>query len=140
MATARRMLAVIGALVLGGCSVVSQAGRLSDRPSDSGFFLSTGGAPRPFKTLGFAQILGYGATLSGITELGKATFDATIHQALTAEARRLGGDGVINIEFVDENPQTPMDRVQELSRSIQNQRVESTNRTVVITGEIIKFL
>jgi hypothetical protein len=58
----------------------------------------------------------------------------------------MGGDGVIHIEFNDENPPTDADRISDLSESVSNvlsgsgEGVKTRNREVVVTGEIIQFL
>ena len=64
--------------------------------------------------------------------------------ALAETARRMGGDGVIHIEFLDENPPTLAERIQDASTTLQNagtgEGVEARQRTVVVTGEVIQFL
>lgn len=134
------------ALASTGCSVVVHGSKLSDRPDDGrSIYLSTGGSPRPFRTLGFAQIRGYGVEIAGALDVGDAALDGAIKGSLAATAARMGGDGVVNIEFLDENPSTPVERGQALASSIGNiasgrQGPETKDRYVTVTGEVIKFL
>jgi hypothetical protein len=78
--------------------------------------------------------------------VGEAGLDSTIRGSLSQVAARMGGDGVINIEFLDENPPTDADRVSDLSESVSNAvsgsggGVKTRNRAVIVTGEIIQFL
>jgi hypothetical protein len=109
-------------------------------------FLSTGGAPRPFRTLGFIQVTGFGQTVAGALDLGDTSFDGTVRYALSAEAARLGGNGVINIEFLDEDPPTPAERTMDLAKTANNQlngrnrgEVESRKRRIHVTGEVVRF-
>jgi hypothetical protein len=139
------VVAAVAPLV--GCNAVVRGQKLSDRPErDSrGMFLSTGRSPRPYRTLGFAQIMGEGRTYAGMVDVGEAGFDAAIRGALAQEAIRMGGDGVIHIEFLDENPPTTYERYQEAAQAVQSfasgqGQTQERRRTVVVTGEIIKFL
>lgn len=134
-------------LLCAGCNAVSYGSRLSDRPPHSGrgMYLSTGGSPRPFRTIGFAQITGYGVTVAGVADIGDAAMDQSIQGALTDAALRMGGDGVIHIEFEDQNPPSDVERASDLSESISNGLrgrggVKTRNRNVIVTGEIIQFL
>ncbi|MBM4381367.1 MAG: hypothetical protein FJ086_19020 [Deltaproteobacteria bacterium] len=144
----KRALTVFSALALSlsGCSAVTRGGALSSVPaaSDRGMFLSTSGAPGRYTTLGFVQVRGYGVQVAGYQEAGHATLDGPIRGALAAEASRMGGNGVIHIEFLDENPTTDFERAQAAAQSIQNlasgQRgVEAKDRYVTVTGEVIRF-
>jgi hypothetical protein len=129
-----------------GCGVVEHGGRLSSRPDDNQrIFLTTGASHRPYRTLGFAQLTGYGVAVAGLTEVGDAQLDSVIRGSLSEVALKMGGQGVIHIEFVDENPQTPAERAQSLANSFSNVGsgrggVDTRNRTVVVTGEVIQFL
>lgn len=138
---------LLSVLLCVGCSAVSHGSKLSDRPPDGGrgLYLSTGGSPRPYRTLGFAQVLGYGVTVAGVSDLGDAAIDGVIKKSLVDTAMRMGGDGVINIEFEDENPPTSVERAADLSQSISNVAgrrggVKTRARTVVVTGEVIQFI
>jgi hypothetical protein len=138
---------LIPVLLCVGCSAVSHGSKLSDRPPDGGrgLYLSTGGSPRPYRTLGFAQVLGYGVTVAGYSDLGDAAIDGAIKKSLVDTALRMGGDGVINIEFEDENPPTGVERASELSESISNVArgrggVKVRDRNVLVTGEVIQFI
>jgi hypothetical protein len=140
------LLLLAAALAASGCSVVVRGSKLSDRPDDNrGIYLSTGGSPRPYRTLGFAQIRGYGVEIAGAVDVGDAALDGTIRGALTTAAVRMGGHGVIHIEFLDENPSTPVERGQAFAQSVNNVLsgrggVERKDRYVTVTGEIIRFL
>ncbi|OJT20905.1 hypothetical protein BO221_28835 [Archangium sp. Cb G35] len=131
-----------------GCSAVSHGTKLSDRPPDGGrgLYLSTGGSPRPYRTLGFAQVLGYGVTMAGYADMGEAAIDGVIKKSLVDTAFRMGGDGVINIEFEDQNPPTDVERAAEFTESITNvasrsgEGVKVRERNVVVTGEVIQFI
>ncbi len=138
---------LLSVLLCVGCSAVSRGSKLSDRPPDGGrgLYLSTGGAPRPYRTLGFAQVLGYGVTVAGLSDLGDAAIDGAIKKSLVDTAFRMGGDGVINIEFEDENPPTDVERAFDLSDTISSvargrASVKTRNRNVIVTGEVIQFL
>ena len=141
-------LPILFCVLLGtGCGAVSHGSRLSDRPPRAvrGPYLSTGGAPRPFRTLGFAQITGYGVTVAGVSDVGNAALDSTIRGALVDVALKMGGDGVIHITFEDENPPTDVERASDLSESITQVAsgqggVKSRSRNVIVTGEVIQFL
>lgn len=142
-----RLPLLLSLLLCVGCSAVSRGTKLSDRPPDGGrgLYLSTGGSPRPYRTVGFAQVMGYGVTVAGVSDLGDAAIDNTIKKSLVDAALRMGGDGVINIEFEDENPPTDVERVSDLAESIHNVargrgEVKTRNRSVVVTGEVIHFL
>jgi hypothetical protein len=143
-----RLPILLPLLLCVGCSAVSRGSKLSDRPPDGerGLYLSTGGAPRPYRTLGFTQVLGYGVTVAGVSDLGNAALDNTIKKTLVDTALRMGGDGVINIEFEDENPPTDVERAADLSESITNVAsgrgggVKTRNRNVIVTGEVIQFI
>jgi hypothetical protein len=143
---AARALVLLAVVPLVGCGAVVRGQRLSSRPDEAhGIYLTTGGSPRPYRTLGFAQITGEGRAYGGVVEVGDAGFDGVIRGTLAAEAVKMGGDAVINIEFLDENPQTDFERFQQASATIQNfaqgkAQVEERRRSVVVTGEIIKFI
>lgn len=136
------------ALTVGtGCGVVVKGGPLSHRPDTGrGLYLTTGGSPKPFKTLGFIQVRGYGVNVAGVTDVGDAALDGTIKGALANEAAKMGGHGVINIEFLDENPQTPAERAQSFANSINSSvetgtpQIETRDRWVTVTGEVIQFV
>lgn len=143
----RRLVLGLCLLTCGGCGAVSRGSRLSDRPprpDTRSLYLSTGGSPRPFRTLGFAQITGHGVTVAGYSDVGSAAIDDVIQRALVDEARKMGGDGVIHIDFEDENPPTDVERASDLSQSfsgaLRGQGVKTRSRDVVVTGEIIQFL
>lgn len=134
-------------LLCAGCNAVSHGSRLSDRPPHTGrgLYLSTGGSPWPFRTIGFAQITGYGVTVAGVTDVGNAAIDQSIQGALADAALRMGGDGVIHIEFEDQNPPSDVERASDLSESISNGLrgqggVKTRDRHVIVTGEVIQFL
>ena len=134
-------------LLCAGCHAVSRGSRLSDRPPHTGrgLYLSTGGSPWPFRTLGFAQVTGYGVTVAGVADMGNAAIDQTVQGALADAALKMGGDGVIHIEFEDENPPTDAERAADLSESISNGlsgqgSVTTRSRNVIVTGEVIQFL
>lgn len=138
---------LLSLLLCAGCTAVSHGSKLSDRPPDGGrgLYLSTGGAPRPYRTVGFAQVMGYGVTVGGYADMGDAAIDGVIKKSLVDTALRMGGDGVINIEFEDENPPTGVERASEFSQSISNVargrgRVTTRNRNVIVTGEVIQFI
>lgn len=138
--------ALLALLLLGpGCNAVVRGTRLSSvPPTDNGMFLSTGTAPRKFRTVGFLQIRGYGQEWGGYGDIGDAQLDGTIHNALAKEAARMGGQGVINIEFLDENPSTDVEKAQRAYNTVTsafsgNPRIETKERYVTVTGEVIVF-
>ena len=147
-----RSLWTMGVVVLSacfgvGCGVVVKGGPLSHRPDPGrGLYLSTGGSPKPFKTLGFIQVRGYGVNVAGVADVGDAALDGTIKGALATEAAKMGGHGVINIEFIDENPQTPAERAQSFANSLSNSaqtgqpQIETKDRWVTVTGEVVQFV
>lgn len=130
-----------------GCNAVTKGSRLSNNPHDGqGLFISTGGSPKRYKTLGFVQIRGYGVEVAGFADLGDAQLDGTIKGTLAQEAARMGGNGVINVEFYDENPSTDIERMNAAANSITNiaagqgKGPETKDRYVTVTGEVIQFL
>lgn len=139
-------LLLAAALPLLGCGAVVQGGRLSHRPhAEVDLFMTTGNSPRPYRTLGFIQVTGEGRTYGGVADVGDAGLDGVIRGALAHEARKMGGDGVIHIEFLDENPQTDYERYQQAAETISNLAegkggVSEKQRTVVVTGEVIQFI
>lgn len=143
-----RFLLLLSLVLATGCGATVRGSPLSHRPSDDGrgIYLSTGGAPRAYRTLGFAQVTGYGVTVAGVSDMGEAGLDSTIRGSLSQVAAKMGGDGVINIEFLDENPPTDADRISDLSESVSSALsgsgggVKTRNRAVIVTGEIIQFL
>ncbi len=137
--------------VASGCGVAVRGSKLSDRPYDGrGIYLSTGTADRPFRTLGFVQVRGYGVEIAGVMDAGDAALDGAIRGHLADAAARMGGDGVIHIEFLDENPSTPVERANAAATSVGNLSrppsqgggggVQTKNRYVTVTGEVIQFL
>lgn len=150
MTAPRLTLLLWGALAFGagsGCNAVTHGSRLSNRPMDSdGIYLTTGDAPKRFRTVGFVQVRGYGVQVAGYADVGEAQLDGTIKGAMVKEALRLGGNGVIHIEFEDENPTTDVERMQSLSNSFSNFStgkgggLETKDRYVSATGEVIQFL
>jgi hypothetical protein len=141
-----RLLLLTSLLVLPGCNAVILGVRLSSVPqTDNTMFLSTGTSPRKFKTLGFVQVRGYGQEWGGYGNLGDAQLDGTIHNALAKEAARMGGQGVINIEFLDENPSTEAEKAQRAYNTVTSvlsgsPQVETRDRYVTVSGEVIVFL
>ena len=142
-----RLLLLLSLVLATGCGATVRGSPLSNRPPDDtrGIYLSTGGAPRAYRTLGFAQVTGYGVTVAGVSDVGEAGLDSTIRGTLSQVASQMGGDGVINIEFIDENPPTEVERVSDLSETVSGAfsgkgQVKTRNRSVVVTGEVIQFL
>jgi hypothetical protein len=142
-----RLLLLLSLVLATGCGATVRGSPLSDRPpaDGRGVFLSTGGAPRPYRTLGFAQVTGYGVTVAGFSDVGEAGLDGVIRGTLSQVASRMGGDGVIHIEFTDENPPTEVERISDLSESVSSLGhggggVKTRNRSVIVTGEVIQFL
>ena len=143
-----RLLLLLSLVLAAGCGATVRGSPLSNRPPDDtrGIYLSTGGAPRAYRTLGFAQVTGFGVTVAGVSDMGEAGLDGTIRGKLSQVASQMGGDGVINIEFIDEDPPTDADRMSDLSSSVSSALsgsgggVKTRNRAVVVTGEIIQFL
>ncbi len=136
---------LLGLLMLPACNAVVRGTRLSSIPqTDNTLFLSTGSAPRKFRTVGFVQIRGYGQEWGGYGDIGDAQLDGTIHNALAKEAARMGGQGVINIEFLDENPSTDVEKAQRAYNTVTSvlsggARIETKERYVTVTGEVIVF-
>ncbi len=140
------LLAAVLGFFAGGCSVVVRGAPLSGRPGrPDRIYLSTGGSPRPYRTLGFVQVQGYGVEVAGLAQVGDAALDGTIQGALVQAATQMGGNGVIHIEFLDTNPSTPVERAQAAAQTVQNITsgsggVETKDRIVIATGEVIQFL
>jgi hypothetical protein len=143
-----RLLLLVALVLATGCGATVRGAPLSNRPSTGdgrGIFLSTGNAPRPYRTLGFAQVTGYGVTVAGLSDVGEAGLNGTIRGTLSQVAANMGGNGVIHIEFIDENPPTEADRISDLSQTVSGVasgtgEVKTRNRAVVVTGEVIQFL
>lgn len=133
------------AFALTACNATVHGSRLSNVPIDTGgIFLSTGGAPKAFRSIGFVQVRGYGVEIAGMADVGDSNLDGTIRGSLAAEAARMGGQGVINIEFEDENPSTELERAQRAMGTVSNllsgRGPETKDRYVTVTGEVIQFL
>ena len=129
------------------CTAITGSGPLSSRPAHdpAQVFLSTGGAPSAYQTLGFVQVTGFGNQVAGVIDVGDAQIDWTIRGALADVATEMGGDGVINIVFLDENPQTPAERARDLATSMGKAsqgklEPETRWRSVHAKGEVIRFL
>ena len=142
----KRLLLVLTVFsALSGCNAVVRGVKLSSVPQvDNTMFLSTGGTPRKFRTVGFVQIRGYGQEWGGYGDLGDAQLDGTIDNALQKEAARMGGQGVINIEFLDENPSTDIEKAQRAYNTVTSVlsgsgQVQTKERYVTVTGEVIVF-
>ncbi|HVG62891.1 MAG TPA: hypothetical protein VNA24_30265 [Hyalangium sp.] len=144
-----RLLLLLPLVLATGCGATVRGSPLSSRPPEPqagpAIYLSTGSAPRPYRTLGFAQVTGYGVTVAGFSDVGEAGLDGTIRGTLSQVAATMGGDGIINIEFIDENPPTEVERVSDLSETVSSAfsgkgQVKTRNRSVVVTGEVIQFL
>jgi hypothetical protein len=143
-----RLLLLLSLVLATGCGATVRGSPLSNRPPDDGrgIYLSTGGAPRAYRTVGFAQVTGYGVTVAGMSDMGEAGLDSTIRGTLSQVAAQMGGDGVIHIEFLDENPPTEAERISDLSESVSSALsgsgggVKTRNRAVIVTGEVIQFL
>jgi hypothetical protein len=143
----QRVLALfLFAAATGGCNAIVQGSKLSDVPvQGKTVFLSTGGAPKPYRTLGFIQVRGYGVEVAGFADIGDAQLDGTIKGTLADEAAEMGGQGVINIEFHDENPSTDLGRLGRAAETAQSVakgegEVKTKERYVTVTGEVIQFL
>jgi len=143
----QRILTLLALALAGtGCTAVVHGSPLSSRPIvERGIYLSTGTSPRAYKTLGFIQITGYGVEVAGAATVGDSGIDSVLRGQLVNEAAKMGADGVINITFLDENPSTPLERAGAAANSIQNIAsgtggVETKNRTVHATGELIAFV
>lgn len=141
-----RLTLLLGVLVaFTGCNAVVRGTRLSSVPQvDNTMFLSTGSTPRKFRTVGFVQIRGYGQEWGGYGDIGDAQLDGTIHNALQKEAARMGGQGVINIEFLDENPSTDVEKAQRAYNTVTSVlsgtgQIQTKERYVTVTGEVIVF-
>ncbi len=131
------------AVTLSHCSAVVKGSALSSIPQNERFFLSTGPAPLPHRTLGFLQIRGYGVQVAGFVEGGDHQIDGAIRGSLMQEAAAMGGTGVVNIEFLDENPSTDSERVSKAmdaaSRLINGKSPDIESRYITVTGEVIAF-
>jgi hypothetical protein len=144
---AARWAGVFGALIAAtACTAVVGSSPLSGRPDyPNRMFLSTGGTSRPHRTIGFVQVTGFGNEVAGVIDVGDAQVDSTVRGALADAAVRLGGQGVINIEFLDENPRTPAEQGASFANSVQSTgwhgraEVETHWRSVVAWGEVIQF-
>lgn len=87
-------------------------------------------------------------TAAGVLDAGDANFDGTVRVALVNEALKMGGQGVIHIEFEDQNPPTPAERASDAAKTMgsvvqsggRSARVETQRRAVIVTGEVIQFL
>jgi predicted small secreted protein len=132
------------ALALGstGCNAIVRGAPLSSVPHDNhGVFLTTSGSPVKYKTLGFVQIRGYGVAVAGLAEVGDAQLTGTIRGTLAVEATKMGGTGVINIEFEDENPQNDLDKANDAYNSFRRGgSIQTKDRYVTVTGEVVQFL
>jgi hypothetical protein len=147
---ARSVAAVALAATLAGlpsCTAVVQGSALANRPGPNPpgqIFLTTGNSPWPYRTLGFIQVTGFGNQVAGVVDIGDAQIDSTIRGALANAAVQMGGHGVIHIEFLDENPQTPAEQANDLAQSIHSAargrgEIKTRWRSVHATGEVVQF-
>ncbi len=139
-----KRLWLISLVALSSCTAIVKGGKLSNLPEEpKGIFLSTGMPQRPFKTVGFIQVRGYGVQIAGFADVGDAALDGVIRGTLATEAAKLGAHGVVNIEFLDENPSTNAEKAQAASASVTNflsgRGPETKDRYVTVTGELIQF-
>jgi hypothetical protein len=133
---ARGLLLFLCVLELGGCAAnvgLSRGTRLSHRPSSDELFLSTGGSPYPFRTVGFVHL----RVQTPLPGRGQTRLDPAMWGALSNEALGMDGDGVIHIRFQDLFPP--------LHYKFQDGEVwagdfGATQPFVEITGEVIQFL
>jgi hypothetical protein len=141
-----RTAILLGLLALSGCTAVVRGSPLSPRDEKGrAVYLSTGGTNRPYQILGFAQIRGYGVEVGGVVDVGDAALDSTIRGTLAHEAAKMGGDGVLHIEFLDENPSTDVDRANNAMATVSSfssgrPQLQTKERYVTVTGEVIRFL
>lgn len=140
----RPLMLLLAALLGASCTAVVRGHKLSDRyvARAQGLYVSTGGTDRPYRTVGFAQVRGFGVEVAGAVDVGDAVLNGAIRVALADAVKRLGGHGAIHLEFLDENPSTPIERADAFARSVnpQGQGIESKPRYVTLTAEIIQFV
>ena len=87
-----RLLLLVALALATGCGATVRGSPLSSRPGTDGrgVFMTTGNAPRPYRTLGFAQVTGYGVTVAGMSDVGEAGLDGTIRGTLSQVAAEHG--------------------------------------------------
>ncbi len=138
------MALVAVGLLASSCNAITRGSKLTDMPVTSKqFVLSTGSVNAKYRTLGFLQIRGYGVEFAGVAQLGDAQLDGTVKRTLVNEATAMGGNGVINIEFLDENPSTDYEKaqsaMQSMSNVMQGGQVTQKERYITVTGEVIQL-
>ncbi len=95
----RKAWVVLGLLALTGCTVVNTA-MIPGAPFDGQrLFVTTGDIDQPYQSLGPLQITRKGVYVFGFLDPAGFDLEPAFHEAFLPEARKIGADGVINVEF-----------------------------------------
>jgi hypothetical protein len=111
-----RKLALLLLVALGGCTAVSRSPPLSTRLANDRWhydavYLSSGTFARPHTILGVMQVTIEGYRWLHEVELNPDTDPNSILWRIAALARDHRADGIQKLSLIDENPQTPADKV-----------------------------
>ncbi|MDF1562321.1 MAG: hypothetical protein P1V51_04715 [Deltaproteobacteria bacterium] len=98
-AAKRTLLIGLGLLALSGCTVVNTAIVPGAPHHDKQLFVTTGDLKVPYESLGPLQITRKGVYVFGFLDPAGFDLEPAFHEAFLPEARKLGADGVINVQF-----------------------------------------
>lgn len=95
----KKLWVLLGLLALTGCTVVNTA-MIPGAPFDGQrLFVTTGDLDQPYESLGPLQITRKGVYVFGFLDPAGFDLEPAFQEAFLPEARKLGADGVINVEF-----------------------------------------
>lgn len=92
-----RSHAVLLLLLLTGCTTVNIA-QPRALPGGREVFVTSGDIVQPYESMGLLQVTRKGVMLFGVADFAGTDLNAGL-QDLLAHARRMGGDGVINVRW-----------------------------------------
>lgn len=95
----KRGLVVVALVALGGCTVVNTAVIPGAPFEKQKLFVTTGDIDLPYESLGPLQVTRRGVIVFGFWDPAGFNIEDTFADAFIPEARKIGADGVINVEF-----------------------------------------
>lgn len=87
-----------GVLALAGCTTVSVA-PLPTGGEGRDVFVTASDISVPYESLGLVQVTRKGVLLFGFADPAGTDLEGGLRESLLPEVRRMGGDGVINLNF-----------------------------------------
>ncbi len=94
----RLTVAITTLAALGACTVVNTAVLPTD-PASRAPFVTTGDIRGPYQSMGIVQVTRRGHLLFGFIDLVGTDLNVGFKEVLLPEVRHLGGDGIINVRF-----------------------------------------